>query len=147
MYVIEKQAAYNIDENTEICSLSEDTVHAEILNWLNCTVEEWNAWYKRYSEGEFEVDILYWCVLRQQLGNFTSLESLQDELQGFYAVVLPNQVEEIFDELIQHEEHKALLELARDKIMLEMLIDLESALRSFFPNAPYTAVENILYHA
>lgn len=144
MYVIEKQAAYNIDENTEICSLSEDTVHAEVLNWLSCTVEEWNAWYKRYMEGEFDIDIVPWCVLRQHP---TNLEDLQDELQGFYAVVLPTTIEEIFEELIQHEEHKALLEIARDKIMLEMLIDLEYALRNFFPNAPYTAVENILYHA
>ena len=145
MYIIEKQAAYNIDENTEICSLSEDTVHAEILNWLNCTVDEWNAWYKRYAEGEFDIDIVLWCVLRQQLGNPTNLENLQDELQSFYAVVLPSGVEEIFEELVRHEGHKELLEIARDKVMLEMLIDLESALRDFFPNAPYIAVENILY--
>ena len=145
MYVIEKQAAYTIDDNTEICSLSEDTTHAEVLNWFSCSVDEWNAWYKRYSEGEFEVDVVPWCVLRQLCGSSTSLEELQIEAQSFYAVVLPTTVEEIFEELIQHEEYKELLIMARDKIMLEMLIDLESALRDFFPNAPYIAIDNILY--
>lgn len=146
MYVIEKQAAYNIDDNTEICSLSEDTTHAEVLNWLNCSVDEWNAWYKRYMEGEFDIDIVYWGALRQHP---TDLETLQDDLQGFYAVVLPSNVGDIFDVLMQYADYsnKHLLEMLEHRILLSMLCNLEYALREYFPDAPYTAVDNILYHA
>lgn len=147
MYVIEKQAAYNINDNTEICSLSEDTTHAEILNWLNCTVEEWNGWYSKYSEGELEIGCLTWHVLRSQFGDSTKLEDLQTELQDFLAVVTPGSVEEIFYDLIQYEDNTQLLQLAGDSIMLEMLRDLEYAVRTFFPNAPVYAVENILFKA
>lgn len=143
MLVLTNEGYEIYDNMSEICELPENTKFAEVLEWLGISLKDWNSWYKKYRE-EYNYELLWLTIEVFTNAGCTDLEEILLANEMLFDIVTAQNVEGVFDNIIDTYKHELthidLLENCRDKICLDMLIDLEDAIGRYFPELPISVM-------
>jgi hypothetical protein len=143
MLVLTNEGYEIYDNHSEICSLPENTKFAEVLSWLNMSLEVWNSWYKNYRE-KYDYELRWVTIEEFSNVHCNDLEEILAQNSELFDIVTPQNVEAVFENIIEtfryELKYMELLELCRDRICLAMVVDLEDAIARYFPELPISVM-------
>lgn len=149
MLVLTNEGYEIYDNHEEICELPENTKFAEVLGWLNISLEMWNSWYKNYRE-KYDHELLWVTIEEFSNVHCNDLEEILAQTENLFDIVTAQNVETVFENIIEtfryELKHMELLELARDRICLGMVVDLESAIARYFPELPISVMGTHIFN-